>query len=524
MSKRRSKRNQKHQPEPAEPPALATPSEPDWLPGLIVAAGIIAYFTSFAGTYVLDDLAHIQFSDKITSLTPLSKFFLHDRRPIVSLSLALNYALGKFDEWGYHAMNLAIHLAAALTLFGIVRQVLLREPLRKRYGAPAPWLAATVALLFVLHPLQTQAVTYIIQRAESLMGLFYLLTIYCLVRGDQSKLAPLWYLAAVAACAAGMSTKAVMVTAPVVTLAFDRTFLSGTLVRALRRRWLFYLGLAATWALLFNTKVVQSALNPNVTGPATIGFSIDEVTWWQYALSQPGVILRYLQLSIWPSGQCLDYDWPVAQGVIRIGLPLAAIALLIGATCWAWIRKPRLGFLGVWFFVILSPTSSFVPIKDLAFEHRMYLPLAAVIVLIVFAGYRALERCLPNAGGPGGRFVMAAVVVALAAPLGIATMKRNTVYESTVKMYQNVLKTSPENVRIWTNLGTAWRQEGNDDKALGCYRRAVEIDPYFASAHNNIGATLEEQGRLEEALQFFLLALKAEPKKAYRHSAYAKVL
>ncbi|MBU0717502.1 MAG: glycosyltransferase family 39 protein, partial [Planctomycetes bacterium] len=335
-----------------------------WLPPLIlVAAGVLAYANSFPGDFVFDDGKHIVENERIRRIWPPGEL-LSCRRPVVELSLAFNYAISGLRPWSYHAFNLAVHLVAGLTLYGIVRRTLERTPLlcsaakaagnspehqiprglkpaarhTKTGNAPAcqlptsptsvsaRWLALVVALIWLVHPLQTQSVTYLIQRGESLMGMFYLLSLYGLIRGEGSTRTVVWYLLTVCACALGMVSKAVMVSAPLMILIYDRVFLSPTLRQALRRRWGFYVGLASTWGLLWVCGVapaVLSASHPH----ATVGFSARDMSWFDYALTQPEVILHYLRLSFWPASLCLDYAWPVVESA-RSAIP--AITILCG--------------------------------------------------------------------------------------------------------------------------------------------------------------------------------------------------
>jgi protein O-mannosyl-transferase len=160
-----------------------------FIPLLVVAAGLLAYHNSFTGPFILDDVLSIPDNPTIRHLWPISQVLSPPAlagvggRPVVNLSLAINYAFDGTEVWGYHALNLAIHILAGLTLFGIVRRTLLQPMLRGRFGAVADGLAMATAVIWVVHPLQTEAVTYLSQRAESLMGLFYLLTLYCFIRG-----------------------------------------------------------------------------------------------------------------------------------------------------------------------------------------------------------------------------------------------------------------------------------------------------------------------------------------------------
>src|SRR5437667_9849284 len=184
-------------------------------PLLILAATALAYSNSFSGPFIFDDLTWIP-------EIPENPHIRHPGtgRPLVCLTLALNYALSGLEPWSYHAVNLAIHASAALVLFAIVRRTLQGPRLRNRLGAHANGLAGAVAVLWAVHPLQTESVTYIIQRAESLMGLFLLLTLYCVIRGYHSPRRSGWYSTAVICCALGMGSKEGVVFAPVIVLLY----------------------------------------------------------------------------------------------------------------------------------------------------------------------------------------------------------------------------------------------------------------------------------------------------------------
>ncbi|MHC4446834.1 MAG: glycosyltransferase family protein, partial [Planctomycetota bacterium] len=357
---------------------------PIWPLAAIVAAGVLVYLNSFQGVFVFDDHGQIVDNQKIRSFD-----HLWGNRPLVRLSLAVNYHFGELNVWGYHLVNLVIHLLAGLTLYGIVRRVLLLEPFRRSCAQSAHWFALIIALVWVVHPLQTESVTYIIQRAESMMGLFYLLTIYCVLRGSTAPRPPVWYAAAVLACALGMASKPVMVTAPIVALLFDWAILSGSIRRTLRRRWPLYAGLASTWVLLVATGTTELILSPDSSKRPTAGFGYVGCTPLEYALTQPGVILRYLRLAIWPHPLCLDYGWPIARAAGNVLLPGVLIVTMAGVSVWSFLARKQawIGFLGLSFFLILSPTSSIVPFAHPAFEHRMYLPLAAVVTVLVFGSH-----------------------------------------------------------------------------------------------------------------------------------------
>ena len=572
--------------------------------GLILLSAVAAYHNSFRGPFIYDDLESIVENETIRQLWPIWQVLSpppHGEtvsgRPLLNLSWAINYALGGLNVWDYHATNLAIHIAAALLLLGILRRTFLLPALRDRFGSAATPLALASALIWTVHPLQTESVTYIVQRAESLAGFFYLLTLYCVIRGAGTvpffaanrvispssvagekgdcppmrlhfaplflwerlrvrapgsvtsalnpalsqrereilRLRPrLWYAAAILACLLGMATKEIMVTAPLVVLLYDRTFLAGSFAEAWRRRGGLYLGLAATWALL--VYLVCS------TGSIARRPEMAAADPWNYARSQPGVILHYLRLSLWPSPLCLHYGWSAASGLREIVPGLIVTGALLAATVWGLLGRKVWAFLGAWFFLILAPTSSILPLGQLAFEHRMYLPLGAVAVLTATGGYalwdRLLSRCergrspfAPEAmaGGigscaakkervPGLAIVRwAAPVMLLAAlllALGDLTAARNSDYRCLLAIWQDTVDKRPQNPTAHNNLGNVLAGLGRPDEALQHYRLALRLRPDYAEAYSNLGNALADLGRTDEALEHYRQALLLRPDDA----------
>jgi Flp pilus assembly protein TadD len=506
---------------------VATPSRVTLLAGTtIVLAAVLAYQNSFAGVFILDDQTWIVDNPTIRQLWPIRSWLIPRQaallggRPVIALTLAINYALGGTNVWGYHAVNLAIHVLAALTLFGVLRRTLTSPSLRDRFGSAATSLALAVAILWTVHPLQTQAVTYIIQRCESLVALFYLLTLYCVIRGAASSRPALWSIAAFAACLFGMASKEVMVTAPIVVLLYDRTFLSGSFRSALRARYRLYLALAATWGV-----VVLLLLSTGFYGGST-GFTVKKFTWWSYLLTQSGVLTHYLRLAFWPTGLCLDYGWPAARTLAEIVPPSLLIAGLLGLTGWGLVKRPAVGFLGAWFFLILAPSSSIVPILDAAFEHRMYLPLAAVVMGVVVGGYLA-GRWLIGRGVVSLRAAQIAGVCLAAfagTALGILTFHRNADYASALWIWQDAVAKMPNNPRAHYNLGTLLNDSGQTDEAISHFYKVLEVDPNYVAAHYNLGNALAECSRYNEAVTQYKKALDIEPASVDAHNNLGNAL
>ncbi len=474
-----------------------------------VALGVIAlavYANSLSGPFVFDDIPAIRDNPTIRELAsglfpPGASGLPVSGRPLPNFSFALNFAMSGTEVGSYHATNLAIHLLAALTLFGLVRRTLLQsgcgfQPQNPRRETDATWLAFFSALLWLVHPLATEAVTYTVERTESLMALFFLLTLYAFARSTAPGASPKWSVLAVGACALGMACKEVMVSAPLLVLLYDRTFVSGRFREAWRRRAVFYSALAATWLLL--GYLVRSTAGRG----GTAGFAT-EISVTAYALTQFVAVVRYLALSFWPHPLILDYGTGVVSDFAVI-VPSALVVLALAAATIVMLRRaPALGFLGTFFFAVLAPSSSLVPIATQTMaEHRMYLPLAAIVVLVVIGGYRGLAA----------RSYFAFVIVA--AILALLTVRRNSDYHSNEAIWRDTVAKRPQNARAQCSLADALFTADRVDEAFPLYAEAIRLKPDYAEAHLNFGSALLARERAAEALPELAAALRLQPTSA----------
>jgi tetratricopeptide (TPR) repeat protein len=480
------------------------------LPSLLVIIGVIAYSNSFSGPFIFDDGPNIVDNPNVRQLwpltTPMSATSLSGLggRPILSLSFALNYAFGEYRVWGYHLVNLTIHILAALALYGIVRRTLLSDRLNEKFGRYSASLAFIAAAIWLVHPIQTESVTYIVQRAESLMGLFYLLTVYTAIRSMQPKHSVFWPIMSIFFCALGMATKEVMVTAPVIILFYDRTFMACSFLSALKKRWPFYLCLAAAWLVL-------AASMASRTSSATVGFSIN-VKPFDYAMNQFVAIARYIKLILWPAHLCLYYSAPIIRLWVLILPPMLLILAVVSVAVWGFVKNRTWSYPLVWFFTILAPSSSFVPIADLIFEHRVYLSLAGLAVLAVTVGFLLLCRVskstiLSRPAGGLALCIAAAVVIALTT----RTIYRNRDYRSGLSIWQSVVDAVPTSYKGYTNLGGEYQKQGKNAQAIECYLKTLSIKPDHINAHHNLGSLLKSQGRLDESAYHYRQVLRNEP-------------
>ncbi len=483
---------------------------------------VAAYRNAMTAPFLFDDFDAIVKNNSIQNVWPLSQSLWASKdaptagRPVVNLSFALNYAAGALNVGGYHLVNVAIHCLNAWLLLSLSYRTLTN--LRWHQNQPKlVWgVSATIAALWALHPMQTESVTYITQRTELAMAFFLLLTLYAALRAWEATDRTwriVWQSIAVVSCTLGMASKEVMVVAPVLVVFYDLTMYRCSIVTLLKRRWALYLGLAATWGVL----AALMATNPR---GSTIGFG-HEMKSYDYLTTQFWAITHYLWLVVWPAKLCADYG---AFVVTDIGTWLPCLGLLIAlavATLWAWFCCRSLAFLGGWFFLILAPTSSFVPIiSEPIAERRMYLPLAAVVVLFVLGAIACIQR-LPwayaalKSNSTISRIALAIPAIALSAVYAWGTYARNAVYQSELVFWTDVTQKRPDNSRGISNLGLTYAKAKKFDLAKSSFERAIELAPTNADAHFNLGVWYSDQGFASEAIPYYQQAIQLRPTMSY---------
>jgi len=440
----------------------------------------IAFLNSFSGEFVFDDIFEIAMNPSMEQLfPPWEAMFIGGRaptRPLPYLTFAIDTNLWGIRPFGFHLTNLVVHVVAALTLFDLTRLTLLSPRLRDRYGDQAVVLAMIIATLWAIHPLQTQAVTYVYQRIESMCGMFCLLSLAAFARAAAAGWPRSWLIGSVAACAAAMASKENAVVMPVMILLYDWLFSPVQDAAAWRsdvwrRRW-YYAALAATWLILAGVLFSQTGKYQE--------FGAAKRSAVTYALTQPGVILHYLRLVVWPVGQCLDYSgWPEVKAVTPAQLPAyLAIGAVVALTGLAVVRRQPAAWLGGMFLLALAPTSSVMPVEAFVNEHRMYLPLAPVVAAIVLAAGRALEWLGRRFPGGGWQARWPAIMVGLVMlALITATQLRNMKYSMLALIWTDVLMNDPGNYRALSSLAGMMDRAGEEEAAKALADKALDRKP-----------------------------------------------
>lgn len=464
---------------------------------LVFIAVAIAYANCFRGTFVFDDRTSIVENESVRSLWPLSIPLTPPSdsgtggRPFANLSFAVSHALGGGHPWGHHAVNLLLHVGSALVVFGVLRRTFRHAVSDEGARQASTPLAALTAAVWGVHPLHTQTVTYLSQRTELLMGLFYLLTLYCFIRSLQGRTF-FWSVCAIVFCLLGALSKESIVTVPVVVLLFHRLWRGGTLVACIRERAWLYAGLGLNWLL-----VGWLLLGVRTRG---VGYGLG-LTAWENLLVQSKAVLTYLALSFWPHPLILD------RGVVlnpQAGeyLPYVLGFLLVTSVVFVVARKlPVVGLAGAWFMLILAPTSSVVPvIQQPIAENRAYLPSVAMVAVVVLLLHRLCGR-------------RAALVLSVSLALAgiVSTQARNRLYHSPISIWSDVVAKAPDNARAHYNLGVEFGRERRQAEAIASYREALRLAPQYDDALNNLGNLLKERGEFREAAVCFERLLQKNP-------------
>ena len=425
-----------------------------------IFVGIVLFGASLNDPFHFDDTLILR-DGNVTNPAQWFHFLnpLHLRQ-LTFFSFYLSYMAGGENPLGFHIVNVVVHLANAILLYYLLSQFLKH------------WVAVTAGAIFLVHPIQTEAVLYVYQRSVLLACLFSLLS---LIAFHKKK----YWLAAICFVCAFESKESAIAVPIALALLFRH-----------KSRWPLFAGSVAAGvgalALLLYSK------NP------TVGIAAARDTGaFAYLIAQCRVIYTYLRLLVWPYPQSLEYTFPPSPGVWVLLAEIAGIAAIAAAGLWMW-RQDRWKVFGlsiISFFVLLAPTSSIVPSADAAFEHRLYLPMLAFSVFAASA-----LALLPR------RTVLAVPVLAV---LAVFTIQRANVWGSDVALWEDTVKKAPAKARAWFNLGGA-HLKTNPERAAVAFNRALELEPFFPAAYYNLGIIEQGKGNAGRAIVYFQKAIEQD--------------
>ncbi len=498
----------------------------------IAALGILAYSNSFHAPFTFDDETSIVNNELVRDLgnylSSWTGYHSHPTRYVGNLTFALNYRFGGLDATGYHVVNVLVHILNALLVYALV-QLTFRTPhlAASTLASSSRAVAFVAASLFVAHPIQTQAVTYLVQRFTSLATTFYLLTVVQYAcfrlareeRRERNAMGAARYAALIVTAIVAMKTKEIAFTLPLAIALYEICFFQAEW----KRRLALLAPLLATLAVIPASVLGFHKPIGEVLSEATQVSRVQTtVSRLDYLRTQLAVVATYLRLLVLPVNQNVDYDYPLSHSFLepRVALSLllvlamAAVALwLYGGPFGRWTRRPfdagtRLVSFGfAWFFLALLVESSIIPIADVIFEHRVYLPSVGLFVAAATAAAFLAQRIAP--AHPSTAVLAAGVLVSLA--FGAAAFRRNEVWATELSLWTDVVRKSPGKSRPHDNLGLALAKLDREPEAMAQFLEAIRADPRNVRAHNNLGVALAKLGRPREAAEAFLTVLSLMP-------------
>lgn len=488
---------------------------------LIGLLGFAIYSNTLTSSFHFDDEKIIVTNLSIRNLQDLGVIWnIWATRFITHLTLAINYRLGELDVTGYHFFNIFIHLSSAIAIWWLVMLTLSTPAMKDQKIAKHSGLIALFAgLLFVAHPIQTEAVTYIVQRAASMATMFYLASIGLYaksrlleIENPPSGSARLYYLASLIVGILAMFTKEIAITLPLAICLYEFSFLK-TQGRFRWRRIIPFLFIL--WIIPLTMLAHQSLYFKEIQNEAEANAGIAP---FEYLFTQFRVLVTYLRLVFFPLNQNLDYDYRISRTFFEPAvLGSLGLILFILATAVRLFQKYKIISFGLfWFFLTLLPESSLMPIRDVIYEHRLYLPMAGFSLFLVGAIYTL-------AGKKSLRLVVVILSVTVLA-CSILTYRRNVVWKNEWTLWNDVVRKSPGKARPIYNRGLVYESRRELDKAITDYSKAIMLEPNFYAAYNNRGDVYKRKGEPDKAMDDFNKAIEINPGgyEAYnnRGSAY----
>lgn len=476
---------------------------------VVTILGIIIYSNTFDCTFHLDDNPSILMNSSIRNLSDIKTIWDNNHSRFTGYwSFALNYHFGAYDVWGYHLVNLIIHLINACLVYGLTRLLFSTPVLRTdALSQHASGYAFAVALLFVSHPLATQSVTYIVQRLASLVTLFYVVTILLYIQGrlKDSKSTSRWLFFAGALLSAILASysKENAFTLPIAVVLVEGCFFRTKSISLTMKKsqWLMLVGGLGVLSALVISRFASSAIFRTI--PPELGNTYS-VTPWTYLLTQFSVIVTYIRLLILPLHQNLDYDFPIATSFfeIRTMLSFAVLVSLLVVAVYLFNKKRLISFGIFWFFLTLAIESSIVPITDVIFEHRTYLPSFGFFLVLMTIVYTYLWQ--------KNRTVTSVLIVMLVSINSVLAYQRNKIWKNEETLWKDVVQQSPGKARPYVNLGMYYIERGEYQVAAPFFAKAYELNNAYFDAANNLGVCEVAKGDNKNALVHFNRALELD--------------
>ena len=476
---------------------------------IILVLGTVIYSNSFDCTFHFDDIISIVNNDAIKDVSYINTIWKsNSRRFIAYLSLAINHHFGALNVWGYHFFNLMIHLTTSLLVYWLMF-ITLKTPNVKSLipVKDHQWIALVVALIFVSHPLATQSVTYIIQRMASMVTLFYLFAIILYLKGrlnqGSTSLSIGYFITALIAAIFALFTKENAFTIPFVILLVEISLFKRDkiVVNFSKPRIILGCIVFLSFLLLLFSRVSSSFFQ---TIPPSFGHTYT-VTPLNYLLTQFSVIVKYIQLLCFPINLNFDYDYAISNSLMepRTFLSLGFLLALVGLSLYLFKKQKLISFGIMWFFITISIESSFIPLADLIFEHRTYLPSVGFFMILTLGIYQLIWQ--------KNKKIALGLIFLIIGTNSFATYQRNKVWKNEGTLWNDVIAKSPDKARPYLCRGNYYKNLKRNKEALSDFTKSISLNPAYIEPYNNKGTTLYNEGLLTEALSYLNYAIENSP-------------
>jgi tetratricopeptide (TPR) repeat protein len=482
--------------------------------------GILVYGNHLQNTFQFDSVSYIKNSlslknpeSMLTLQFWMSHFF---SRGLLSVSMALNAHLDELQPFGYHMLNLALHIFNAILIFFIFKKALLH--FKNQIGENNAAISFFAATIFLVHPIQTESVIYIVSRSEVLAATFYLFAFLlfqiCLNLHKRDSLLKklILPLAILLLPVIGFSAKQTLATFPLIIFLYYISVCS--LDSPVIKFFLNWKWKILTAVLLFLSLLLHKLLSDEafLIGPSQPNEMVGRAS---YMLSQPAVVVfYYLKKILFPINLNIDPEIEVVTHLFSFSF-IASIMVITFIAYYLWKQKAwrfYIFFLG-WFFIILSPSSSIVTLHDLAAEHRVYLALPGIIFILAYGLFKILKN----------KKISILILCGLTLFLGTLSIKRNMIWKTELSLWQDTYKKSPDKLRPLINLARANSIEGNSEDAVRYYEEALSKGPGVFVIQYNLGELYLKEGRVEEAILRFQSALKLKPEIPETYAKLGKI-
>jgi tetratricopeptide (TPR) repeat protein len=501
---------------------------------LIMVVASVVYLNSFHVSFRFDDILNILYNPnvqiKIFSWERLEQSFKITYEETIRVfsyfTFALNYYFGEFNVFGYHLVNLIVHIASGIFLYWFLILTFNLLSLKERYGPISYKVALFTSLIFIVHPIQTQSVTYIVQRMSSMAGMFYLLSLVLYIKGRLSTGWPRVFCfgGMVLSYLLGVFSKENAAILPAFVALYEFYFFQNLDLSPKGRKVLFSLVgalliLGAFGFIIWGQRYINVIIE---------GYQYRSFTMSERVLTQFRVVLYYLTLLIYPhpSRLNLDYDFPISKTILdppTTLISLLIIAGLIGYSIWTAKKRPVISFCILWYFGNLVIESSIFPL-EMVYEHRLYLPAVGPFILFSILVVRGIEFVKRRRDWVGIKpYLMEIAICSLILiVLAMGTYLRNKLWNNDIEFWIDCVKKSPNKARPYVNVGFTYLNEGVYDKAIDWTQKALQIDPQYATPYYNLGVIYEKLGDLDQAIIMWRKSLETDPGLYLAHYSLGK--